>query len=112
MILSFKEKNGKVFGGSPKYNKVDDTNNADFIFKYVTNARIEKLIMKEIDNGERLGMELMGTLIKNTYLDIIEEEWREIMTSNWKLDFKKLRKNIAPRVRGVLSQVVQNNSME
>jgi hypothetical protein len=105
----FKEMNSKVFGGSPKYNKVDDTDNSEFVFKYVTNARIEKLILKEIDNGEKMSMKLMGTLIKNTYLDIIEEEWKDILTSNWKLDFKKIRKNIAPRVRAVLEQMIDNN---
>jgi len=106
---AFKEKNGRVFGGSPKYNKIDDTDNAEFIFKYVTNSRIEKLILKKIDEGNLLSMKLMGSLIMETYLDIIEEEWREILTSNWKLDFKGLRKRVAPRVRGVLETMIENN---
>ena len=54
-------------------------------------------------------MKLMGVLIKNTYMDIIEENWKEILTSNWKLDFKGLRKQIAPRVRAVLEQMIENN---
>jgi hypothetical protein len=78
----FKEKNAETFGGSPKYNKVDDTHNADFVFKYCTNQRIEKIIMKKIDDGKQLDMSLMGEVIRDTYLDIIEEEWREILTSN------------------------------
>ncbi|MFW5794701.1 MAG: RNA ligase family protein [Bacillota bacterium] len=106
---AFKEKNSKVFGGSPKYNKVDDTNNAEFIFKYVTNYRIEKIILKKLDDGNSLTMELMGELIRDVYLDVIEEEWREILTSNWKLDFKKLRRICAPRVRAVLEQMIENN---
>lgn len=106
---AFKEKNAKAFGGSPKYNKVNDTDNAEFVFKYVTNARIEKLVLKQLDDGEKLSMKLMGTLIKSTYLDIIEEEWKEILTSNWKLDFKNLRKLCAPRVRAVLEQMIENN---
>lgn len=106
---AFKEKNAEVFGGTPKYNKVDDTNNAEFIFKYCTNPRIEKLILKKMDEGKRLDMRLMGELIRDTYIDIIEEEWREILTSNWKIDFKKVRKLITPRVRNVLQQMMQNN---
>lgn len=108
----FKEKNSATFGGNPKYNKVDDTDNAEFVFKYCTNARIEKLILKKLDEGESMSMKLMGTLIKETYLDIIEEEWKEILTSNWKLDFKNLRKSIAPRVRGVLEQMIENNYIQ
>lgn len=108
---AFKEKNAEMFGGSPKYNKIDDTNNAEFIFKYVTNPRIEKLIFKFVDEGKPLDMTIMGDLIRQTYMDIIEEEWREILTSNWKLDFKNLRKSIAPRVRAVLQQVMVNNAL-
>ena len=107
----FKERNAEAFGGSPKYNKQDDTDNSEFVFKYVTNQRIEKLIFKKLDEGEKLDMKLMGSLIRDTYLDIIEEEWKEILTSNWKLDFKTIRKNIGPRVRAVLGQVITNNGL-
>ena len=106
----FKEKNSGAFGGNPKYNKVDDTNNAEFVFKYCTNSRIEKIIMRYLNNGEDLDMKLMGKLIKETYEDIIEEEWYEILTSNWKLDFKSIRKLIAPRCRSVLEQMITNNA--
>lgn len=109
---AFKELNSRTFGGNPKYNKVDDTNNSEFVFKYCTNARIEKLILKKLDEGNKLSMKLMGELIRDTYLDIIEEEWKEILTSNWKLDFQKIRKSIAPRVRAVLEQVIDNNLIQ
>jgi hypothetical protein len=105
----FKERNAEVFGGTPKYNSDGITQNAEFIFKYCTNARIEKLIFKKLSEGKLLGMELMGELIRDVYLDIIEEEWREILTSNWILDFKSLRKLCAPRVRGVLQQMMETN---
>jgi len=109
---AFKEKNSEVFGGRPKYNKVDDTDNSEFIFRYITNARIEKLIFALRDEDFPLDMTMMGELIRQTYIDVIEEEWREILTSNWKLDFKNLRKKLAPRVRAVLEQVIDNNKME
>lgn len=110
VLNEFKEKNAEVFGGSPKYNKDGDTNNADFIFKYCTNPRIEKIIFKELEKGKNLDMVLMGTIIKEVYLDIITEEWMEILTSNWILDLKKCRQLIAPRCRAVLQQMIINNA--
>jgi len=107
----FKERNAETFGGRPKYNKEADTDNSEFIFKYCTNERIEKLIFKKVDQGEVLDMKMMGSLIKETYLDIIEEEWKEILTSNWKIDFKGVRKKIGPRVRSVLNQIITNNAL-
>lgn len=107
---AFKEKNAVTFGSSPKYNKVDDTNDADFVFRYCTNARIEKIIFKLINDDNELSMKLMGDLIRQTYLDIIEEEWQEILTSNWKIDFKNVKKMIAPRCRSVLEQVIMVNT--
>jgi len=109
---AFKEKNSEVFGGTPKYNAFENTNNSEFLFRYVTNPRIEKLIFSLVDEGYDLDMTMMGELIKQTYLDVIEEEWKEILTSNWKLDFKHLRKATAPRVRAVLQQVITNNKLE
>jgi hypothetical protein len=106
----FKERNAEAFGGNPKYNKIDDTNNADFVFKYSTNPRIEKVIMKQINSGHKLDMKLMGIIINGTYQDIIEEEWLEILNSNWKLDFKNIRKLIAKRCIAVLNQMITNNA--
>ena len=106
----FKEKNAEVFGGNPKYNKDGDTNNADFVFKYCTNARIEKAIFRKLEEGHPLAMELMGFIIKETYLDIIREEGMDILTSNWVLDFKKCRQMLAPRCRSVLQNMIVNNA--
>lgn len=106
---SFKEVNKDVFGK----NKKDIKNDEDaFILKYCTNARIEKIILKEIDAGEQLSMKLMGTLIKKTYVDIIEEEWYDILTSNWTISFKDVRKKVTHRVKSVLQQLIENNYIE
>lgn len=108
----FKEKNAEMFGGNPKYNKVDDTDNAEFIFKYCTNPRIEKVIFKLIDEGNELHMKLMALLPKQIYIDIWDENWQEIRDSNWKLDMKQLRKQIPVRCRNVLGQMLVNNSLK
>jgi len=105
----FKERNQKTFGGnSVKYNKTDDTDNVEFVHKYCTDARIEKVVYKLLDEGNKLEMKLMGQLIKETYLDIIEENWKEILTSNWKLSFKNIRKIIAKRCVQVLKKMMKN----
>ena len=107
---AFKEKNSATFGKNPKFGKLTEMNDDEFVFKYCTNARIEKLIMKHVNLDMPLDMKLMGLVIKETYVDIIEEEWREILLSNWKLDFKHIRKQIALRCRAVLQQMMVNNA--
>jgi len=108
---AFKEKNAEVFGGNPKYNKTSEFDNEELIFKFCTNPRIEKQIFKLIDEGHKLEMSLMKFLPKNVWNDIIEEEWREILTSNWKLDMKGIRKLIPKRCKAVLEQMITNNSL-
>jgi len=108
----FKEENAKIWGGNPKYNKVDDTNDADLVFKYCTNARIDKMVFKLIDEGHVLEMALMKELPKRVYEDICEEEWHTIMQSHWKIDFSKVRRLIAKRCVTVLNQIITNNALE
>jgi len=109
---AFKERNAEAFGGSPKYNKTGEDNNADFVFKYCTNARIEKNIFKLIDGGEELHMKLMAKLPKVVYEDIIQEEWREILTNKkWTINFQTLNKLITKRCLNVLVQIITNNAL-
>jgi len=107
----FKEANAEAFGGSPKYNKVDETHNADFVFKYCTNPRIDKIIFKLIDEGISLDLKMMAHLPKLIYIDIWDEHWQEIRDSNWMLDFRKLRKLVPKRCLAVLKQVMVNNAL-
>lgn len=104
----FKERNAEAFGGNPKYNRVGDTNNADLIFKYCTNARIEKIIFKMIDGGRKLELRLMDELPRLVKQDIFEEEWREIVFSRWKIDFGLIARPVAKRCLAVLQQVISN----
>lgn len=103
----FKEQNAKVFGGVPKQATTDDE---EMVFTYCNNFRIEKIILKELDKGNELDMKIMGDVIRNTYQDIIEEEWRQILNSNWTLNFKNCRKLIANRCRYVLNNMIINNA--
>jgi len=57
----FKEQNKLTFGGSKKYATNDDSR---ITLEYCTNARIEKIIFKLIDEGNKLEMKLMEKLPK------------------------------------------------
>lgn len=107
----FKENNAEVFGGNPKYNKEDNTNNAEITFKYCTNNRIEKTIYKLMDEGMKLEMSMMHVLPKRLYQDIMEENWTDIVFSKMKVDFDKLNKLFTKRCLGVLSQLITNNAL-
>ena len=104
----FKEKNRETFGGSKKF---ATDGNEEFIAIYCTNARIEKMIFKMIDDGMELGMPLMGNLFKLVYKDIWEEEWQEIYQSNLSINMKKLRNMVALRCKSVLVQIITNNAI-
>jgi ATP-dependent RNA circularization protein (DNA/RNA ligase family) len=104
----FKETNREVFGNSKKF----ATNDTEyFISVYCTNARIEKIIFKLIDDGNKLDMRLMTHLPKQVYSDIWEEEWNEIFKSSLKLDLKGIRKKVASRCLNVLQQMITNNAL-
>jgi hypothetical protein len=104
----FKEVNHVTFGGSKKFAANDDER---FISKYCTNARIDKIIFKLLDEGHELAMELMRELPKQVYADIIEEEWQEIAYSSWCIHFKLVQKAVASRCAAVLKQVIVNNAL-
>ena len=102
----FKENNGKAFGRKPK-DKLP-TQDDVLVYKYCTNRRIQKIIEKVRDEGEEISMSIMGRIIKATYQDIIEEEWLDILNSNWVLDLKNCRKLVAVRCKEVLNTYIIN----
>ena len=104
----FKEKNRETFGGSKKFAK-DDTEY--FISVYCTNARIEKIIFKAVDDGNKLGMELLALIPKQVYTDIWEEECKELYKSNLNLNLKDIRKSVLIRCKNVLIQMITNNAL-
>lgn len=108
----FKERNTEAFGGHPKYNKEGVFDDTDMVFKYCTNHRIDKIVFKLVEEGNKLDMSMMGTLIKRTIQDIYEENWQEILMSNWKLDLKNVRNLVAKRCKNVLGQIITNNGLQ
>ena len=57
-------------------------------------------------------MQMMEELPNRVYRDIMEEEWREIVFSRWKIDFGQLKKPITKRCLAVLQQVITNNALQ
>ena len=105
----FKEKNKEAFGGGKKYAKTDE----DYLTAvYCTNARIDKMIFKLIDEGEKLDMPMMKKLPTRVYKDIWEENWQEIMNLRGKvIGFQMFKKKVTNRCLAVLKQVIVNNAL-
>ena len=108
VLTEFREVNKMAFGSGKKYAK-DDTEKV--LYQYCTNPRIEKKIFELIDEGNKLDMKLMKFLPKRVWDDIIEEEGKNILNSNYVIDLKRLRKLIAKRCLEVLKQVIVNNAL-
>lgn len=105
----FKEFNKKSFGMSKKYCVNDEEK---LVAKYCTNARIDKQIFKLVrDENYKLQLDLMSELPKRVVEDIVDENYRDIILSNYCVDFRLFRKLVTSRCLSVLKQVITNNSL-
>jgi len=106
----FAEKHKKATGARQSKEAVND--HEKVVSKYCTDGRIRKAIHKMEDEGRELGMEMMENsggsdgLPVRVSKDIIEEEYDDFATSNWKVDFKKFRSLVADRCVHVLRQEI------
>jgi len=105
----FREENRDTFGGSKKWAS-NDTDK--IIAMYCTNARIDKMIFKLIDEGHKLELPMMHILPKKVTEDICEEHWKDICYSRYKIDFNNLKNGISKRCFNVLKQVITNNMLQ
>ena len=101
----FKESNRKAFGGIDQPKK---ENNSTILIAetYGTNARIEKIIHKLVDEGNKLDMSLIPVLFNAVSEDIFEENAVEIYHTFDKIDFKHLRGIVAKKCVPVLKRVL------
>lgn len=103
----FQEKNKEKFGGSKKHAK-NDTQRV--VLEYCKTPRIEKKIFQLMnEQGYDLSMRMMGDLVKAVYDDIWEEEWKEIVSSQYTINFKEMRKRIGKRCAHVVEQMMLDN---
>lgn len=107
----FKEKHKEATGARQSVEAIHGHEKA--VSKYCTDQRIRKRIHAMQNEGRDLGMEMMGNkdgskgLPMRVSMDIVEEEYDDFVTSNWKIDFKEFRSLIAKRCVHVLKQEVQ-----
>lgn len=104
----FKESNSKVFG-KPKSAVSGDVDR--LISSYCTNPRIDKKIFQLINDGNELDMPLMQWLPNMVWDDIIEEHWKDILTSNWCIDIRVSKKKTAARCIEVLKQRITERAV-
>lgn len=107
----FKEVNREVFGSSKKWARKEGDAQL-LIATYCTNRRIEKMVFKLIAEEVKLEMKMMEVLPKRVTEDIYEEHAKEILWSNWTINFKDIRKKITRRCLSVLKQMIVNNSLK
>lgn len=105
----FKEDNKKAFGGTPKY---EETDSGKIMARFCTNARIEKIAYKLEQDGHPIQMEMMKLLPKLVYEDIIEEEYKEILLSQYKIDCRKMKKIVCKRCVAVLKILMANKALK
>lgn len=102
---SFKEKNRKVFKGT--FQSPKEGNSTIIIAStYSTDARIEKMIHKLVDEGHKLDMSMIPVLFNAVAEDIFEENAVEIYHTFDKIDFKHLRGIVAKKCVPVLKRVL------
>ncbi|MCK5625057.1 hypothetical protein KAI04_04395 [Candidatus Pacearchaeota archaeon] len=106
----FKEKNSEAFGGTPKYGVGDD---AKIVLKYCTNARIDKMVFKLLDEECKLEMAMMKFLPNRVFDDMIEENYNEIVHNREykSINFQNCRKLVTKRCLNVLKQIITNNAL-
>jgi len=111
VLPEFKEKNAEAFGMSPKQARSLGEEER-VVATYCTNARIDKAIFKLVDDGAVLDMSMMKHLPMNVYLDMWEENWREILTDRnlGPIEPQAIKKIITGRCKAVLNQHITNQA--
>jgi hypothetical protein len=106
----FKEKNKEVFGLSKKQARA--TGDEEIIVAtYCTNPRIDKKVFELILEGHELGMPMMQELPHRVQQDVYEENWHEILSSNYTINLREVRKLITKRCLAVLKTIITNNEL-
>lgn len=101
----FKEKNEEVFGKTKK----KASNDEEWMTAvYCNNFKIEKTILKLLDEGNKLSMEIMHLLPNRVFEDIFEENWKEIIKLDKTINFKRFKGFVSKRCVEVLKQFMIN----
>jgi len=105
----FKEVNKNAFGLTKKES---DTDEELIVATYCQNPRIDKQIFRLIEEGHKLELSMMSNLPKLVYADMVQENWKDLLMSNYSFNLRIIRKIITKRCLAVLKQVIVNNSLK
>ena len=104
----FKELNRAIFGGS---NRRLGSDAEKIIHRYVTDARIMKAIYRHTDEGEELHMKFMTFLPEEVWDDVIAEHAKELLTSNFLINMREIKKLINRKCVEVLKVAVSRDGV-
>ena len=102
----FKELNRAIFGAG---NRRLGSDAERIVHTYVTDARIMKVIYRHTDEDEELHMKFMMFLPEEVWLDVIEECAKELLTSNFIINMREIKKLINRKCVEVLKMAVMRN---
>lgn len=87
----FMEQNALIFGGNNKH--VDNYQELYFVNKYMTEARVKKIMQKvQPEINEALDLKHIPRICNTAYYDMITEEAWDIAKAQRQVDFKQLQK--------------------
>ena len=95
----------KAYGGNRRLGSDAER----IVHKYVTDARIMKVIYRHTDDDEELHMKFMMFLPEEVWLDVIEECAKELLTSNFIINMREIKKLINRKCVEVLKMAVNRN---
>lgn len=104
----FKELNRLVFGASCRRLSSDAER---IIHRYVTDARVMKAIYRHTDEGEELHMRFMMFLPEEVWLDVVEEHAKELLTSNFIINMREIKKLMNRKCVEVLKAAVSRDGV-
>ena len=104
----FKELNRLVFGSSSRRLGSDAEK---IIHRYVTDARIMKAIYRHTDEGEELHMKFMMFLPEEVWDDVIVEHAKELLTSNFIINMREIKKLMNHKCVEVLKAAVSRDGV-
>lgn len=102
----FKELNRAIFGSS---NRRLGSDAEKIVHRYVTDARIMKVIYRHTDDGEELHMRLMMILPQEVWDDVIDEHAKELLTSSFIINMREIKKLINRKCVEVLKAAVSRD---
>ncbi len=105
----FKELNQAIFGSS---NRRLGSDAERIIHRYVTDARVLKIIYRHTDEGEELHMRLMTILPEEVWDDVIDECAKELLTSSFIINMREIKKLVNRKCVEVLKAAVSRNVNE